>query len=79
LEEPKEIIQEADEESLRDNEEIHNLAAADLAKTNTKYPCWFNYKFGKCTKAGCKLDHEREAMTRYQDERLQELIKSELC
>ena len=25
---------------------------------------------------GCKLDHSREAMTKYQDTRLQELIKS---
>jgi len=48
----------------------------DNAKANTKFPCWFHYKYGKCTKNGCKLDHEREAMTRYQDNRLQELIKS---
>jgi hypothetical protein len=57
-------------------EEMHDLAAADGFKSNTKFPCWFHYKFGKCTKNGCKLDHEREAMTRYQDTHLQDLIKS---
>ena len=61
-----------------EEEESHELAAVEVQKAANapNFPCWFNYKHGKCTKQGCKLDHSREAMTKYQDTRLQELIKS---
>ena len=63
---------------FEEEEETHELTALEVQKSgqSANYPCWFNYKFGKCTKMGCKLDHSREAMTKYQDTRLQELIKS---
>jgi hypothetical protein len=66
VEEPPKQQVEVDDELAKEMDDMQELAAADL-KSNVKFPCWFHYKFGKCTKNGCKMDHEREAMTRYQD------------
>jgi hypothetical protein len=74
-EEVQSEFESTQESQIEEEEESQELAAMEVQK-GANYPCWFNYKFGKCTKQGCKLDHSREAMVRFQDTRLQELIKS---
>jgi len=64
------------EEDSADEEGLMAMNGTGGQHGNGLAPCFWKFKHGKCTSAGCKMDHSEAAMLKLRNIRIMALVKS---
>jgi hypothetical protein len=68
--------QELEEESFPEEDDLMAMVGSGPQHTAKEKPCFWKFKYGKCTSPGCKLDHSEAAMVQMRNMRIKELAMS---
>jgi len=68
--------QYTDDEIFPEVDDLKVMIASDKQHVVKEKPCFWKFKYGKCTSPECKLDHTESAMVQMRDMRIKELAMS---
>jgi hypothetical protein len=72
---PDESVDQVAEHPLQDLAVVN----ARPNKPRGENGCWYQFRYGNCTKPNCPLEHDKDAMMKFQDQKLRDLSDREEC